>query len=82
MEITQKNMAKRESNSQIINFENNSFKKDSIGFSVTLKDPSVTQSNRNSISTKTNTKSQQEITGRLSYENQFKVSSNSNQWKK
>jgi len=82
LEITQKKIAKKESNSQIINFENNSFKKDSIGFSVTLKDPSATQSNLNSISTKTNTKSQQEITGRLTYENQFKVSNNSNQWKK
>lgn len=56
LDITNKNLNKQDSSSLIINFENNSFKKDSKGFLLTLKDPSNTQSNCNSISTKTNTK--------------------------
>lgn len=82
LDITKKNNAKRESNLQIINFENNSFKKDSIGFSLTVKDPNVSQSNLNSISTKTNTKSQQDFTWKLSHDTNFRIGSNSNPRKK
>lgn len=69
LEVTYKN----DNNSHIINFENNSFKKDSEGFPLTLKDPSITQSNYNSISTKTNTKIHHEITGKQLHESNAKI---------
>jgi hypothetical protein len=81
LDITNKNLTNQDVNSQIINFENNSFKKENLGFHLTLKDPNNTQSNCNSISTKTNTKSQPDIGGKNEH------TENSNQrsseyWKK
>lgn len=66
LEITSKNLFNhQDSNSQIINFDNNSFKQDIMGSLLTVKHQNTTQSNGNSISTKTTKVNNNETNGKL-----------------